>query len=270
VNAASAGDLPLETWEDQSQAALVRRWGVPALLLLQSTTSTNDVAREWAAQGAAPWSVVLAEEQTAGRGRNHKPWLSTPGASISLSVVVPGLGPDDALPLRVGLAVAEALEEVAPPLHPSLKWPNDVLLEGRKVAGILCETAGASVVVGVGVNMGHRSRDFPAPLAEVATSVALSLSDGAEMPSRATVVGAILSRLREQWSRGPAGWRKGWDARDALRGHSVTCTQGPAGEAVGFDARGALLVRTPSNPVVPVVSGSVEVVEDPRVSLSRD
>ena len=257
----------LDVWDGEPTVRLAARWGAPDLRVLGSTASTNDVARAWSNRGGAAWSVVLAERQTAGRGRDRKAWSSTPGASIAMSVLVPTLGPDDALPLRVGLAVAEAIESVAPTLQPTLKWPNDVLLSGRKVAGILCEAAGASVVVGVGVNVGQRAEDFSSLPAGAATSLALSLPPPTPAPSRAEVVGAFLSRLRAQWGGASDGWREGWEARDALAGRRVTCTHGPEGVAVGFDTRGALLVRTPSARVVPVVSGSVRTVEDPATNV---
>ncbi len=142
-----------------------------------STGSTNDDARALAAQGCAHGSLVTADEQTRGRGRSGQRWHSPPGANVYLSIVLrPRLAPHLATPftLAVGLVVAEVVESRIGRAA-ALKWPNDVLVGGRKIAGVLVEAQIrgdrlASLVVGVGLDV--ETRDFPPPLDAIATSLA--------------------------------------------------------------------------------------------------
>ena len=149
----------------------------PALVRLGRVDSTQTVAFALAADGAADRTVVVAQAQTAGRGRRGRLWLDEPGASLLTSIILrPRLQPArlPTLSLAAGVAVVEALERVTG-LKPRLKWPNDVLVDGRKLAGILLESRiGPSplVVLGIGVNLAQRV--FPADLAERATSVRLA------------------------------------------------------------------------------------------------
>ena len=189
------------------------------------TASTNLDAR-----AGTHGDVFTADFQTAGRGRLDHKWLSPPGTNLMMSAVlsVEGLSPEQVstLPLVVGLAVAEGLSPfVAGGLSPLLKWPNDVLVGGRKLAGILCERQGDLVVVGVGVNVGQR--DFPLELAGRATSLAL-LCTG-ETPTCSSVRDGILSKLDEFYSL----WRKEGFAAvypqvvviDCLRGRVLSVRQ---------------------------------------------
>jgi len=140
--------------------------------------STNEVAKEMAYLGAAEGTVVVAEEQTAGRGTKGRTWHSARGLGLYVSLI---LRPRPAarlslLPLAAGLAAREAVE-IASGLAAGLRWPNDLVLTGKKLGGILCETefSGAEVVfavVGLGVNLAHRPFDFPAGLRDLAVSIA--------------------------------------------------------------------------------------------------
>ena len=137
------------------------------------TTSTNLDAR-----AGVHGDVFTADYQTAGRGRLDHKWLSSPGANLMMSVVlsVEGLSPDQVatLPLVVGLAVCKSLASLFPlpsSLFPLLKWPNDVLIDGKKLAGILCERNGDNVIVGIGVNVNQT--EFAPEIADCATSLAL-------------------------------------------------------------------------------------------------
>src|SRR5262245_62133123 len=156
----------------------------PALVRLGRVGSTQAVAFTLAADGAADRTVVIAEAQSAGRGRRGRTWQDEPGASLLTSIILrPHLTPArlPMLSLAAGIAVAEALEQVTG-LIPRLKWPNDVLIDRRKLAGILLESrigaasvdAGATplVVLGIGVNLTQRA--FPSELADRATSVWLA------------------------------------------------------------------------------------------------
>ncbi|MGH2699362.1 MAG: biotin--[acetyl-CoA-carboxylase] ligase [Actinomycetota bacterium] len=168
-----------------------------------SIDSTNLEALRWAAeQGAAEGSLVVADTQTAGRGRWGRSWLSQPGAGLLFSVVLrpssvePGL-----LTTAGGLAVARAIE-VTSGLRATLKWPNDVLIGERKVSGVLVEATSAghatnAVVLGAGINLHARREERPAEIAESATSIAQELDSagGGRVPPRAELLGSVLGEL---------------------------------------------------------------------------
>lgn len=262
-------DRAAERWEGRSAAELAREWGVPAVHLYSTLGSTNDVARALAERGAPAGTVVLAEEQTAGRGRSGRAWASPPGLGIWLSAVLrptalpaPGL-----LPLRVGLAAAGALVPFARPGVVQVKWPNDLLVSGRKLGGILCEGAWDAgtpsfVVVGIGINAWHASDDFPEEIRPRATSLRIA---GGWTPPRAEVTGALVRAVAALPPRLPATLDARelaeLEARDALRGLPVQVrgAAGPAlaGTALGINPEGALLVRTPEGALRTVTSGTV-------------
>jgi len=205
--------------------------GTPRLHL-RVTDSTNNRARELAAAGAAHGTLVTASEQTAGRGRQGRGWAAPPGRALLCSMVI--RGPGALLSLAAGVAVAEVVGPDA-----LVKWPNDVLLAGRKVAGILVEGRPQDgwAVVGVGVNVAVRHTDFPPELRDTAGTLGL----GPE------AIEPTLSRLLDELGRWlPASAEAVLEAirrRDALRGQTVTWTGG-RGRAIGIDDRGRLLLDT--------------------------
>ncbi len=165
---------PVETWR-----AL---WGLQVLEVHEELGSTNDRAGELAREAspaAGGWTLILSEAQTRGRGRGGKIWVSPPGSSLLFSVVIPGRSGDwnALLPIRMGLAAAAGLETalVGPDgsgARVGLKWPNDLLCQGRKVGGILCEQGGqGDLVAGVGINVRQGPGDFPAELRGGAASL---------------------------------------------------------------------------------------------------
>lgn len=143
---------------------------------VQTCTSTNDLAKDMADQGAQEGSVILAEEQTAGKGRYRRPWYSSRGMGLYVSVLLrPPRSEISLLTLVAGLAVAEALYDVLE-IKVCLKWPNDLLWEGKKLGGILSEGSFQGhklnyVIVGIGLNVNQREEDFPADIKETATSL---------------------------------------------------------------------------------------------------
>ncbi|MPZ92000.1 MAG: biotin--[acetyl-CoA-carboxylase] ligase [Actinobacteria bacterium] len=194
-----ASDLSDEILE----RALVGRFG-RYRRVYDSIDSTNLEALRWAAeQGAAEGSLVVADSQTAGRGRWGRMWLAQPGAGLMFSVVLrpeapmhPGL-----ITAAGGLAVAGALERTTG-LRAAIKWPNDVIINERKVSGVLVETRSVghamnAVVLGAGINLHWRSSDLPAEIAESATSIAqeLELSGRGRVPPRAELLAAVLGDL---------------------------------------------------------------------------
>jgi BirA family transcriptional regulator, biotin operon repressor / biotin---[acetyl-CoA-carboxylase] ligase len=212
------------------------------------TDSTSERAKELAAAGAPHGTLVTADEQTAGRGRQGRAWVAPPGSAVLMSLVLREL--DDRfplVPLVAAVAVADACEALAP-VRCAVKWPNDVWIERRKVAGILVEGRPADgwAVLGIGVNVAPV--EFPAELAEIATS--LGLPDGVPLAT-----GAVLQALADWLGKGGDEVVAALRARDALRGERVRWAEG-AGVAAGIDDSGSLLVDTDSGRLT-LVAGEV-------------
>jgi BirA family biotin operon repressor/biotin-[acetyl-CoA-carboxylase] ligase len=205
---------------------------------LRRTDSTNERARELASAGAPHGTLVTAAEQTAGRGRQGRIWTAPPGRALLLSLVLrveqPAL-----VPLAAGVAIAEAVGDDA-----RIKWPNDVLVEGRKVAGILVESRPQEgwAVLGIGLNVAIRPDDFPPELRTSAGTLGREPTD----------LDPTLDRLLEALERWLAADQDtviaAWRARDALEGRRIEWADG-AGKAVGIDDAGRLLVGTSSGTV---------------------
>jgi BirA family biotin operon repressor/biotin-[acetyl-CoA-carboxylase] ligase len=230
------------------------------------TRSTNDDARAAAAAGAPALSAFAADAQTAGRGRGGRAWHSPPGENLYLSFLLrPAWEAGAAAPfaLVVGLAVAEEIDRRLAAPAARVKWPNDVLVGGRKIAGVLLEgsiRAGrlASLVVGVGVDV--HARSFPPDLAPVATSLAIL---GAEHRDRAALAADLVARVDAAascfGSDGLAPFVGALSARDALSGRRVAVDE-IRGVARGIDDAGRLVVERDDGARVPVVSGHVELL----------
>jgi BirA family biotin operon repressor/biotin-[acetyl-CoA-carboxylase] ligase len=204
-------------------------------LHLRLTDSTNERARQLALSGAPHGTVVTAGQQSAGRGRQGRRWLADPGRAVLCSVVV--RHPPRLLPLVSGVAVAEAAEQALDGARCLLKWPNDVLLADRKVAGILVEGRPQEdwAVVGIGLNVAEN--EFPPELQDLAGT--LGLGPEAVEPT----LGLLLECL-ERWLTAPSEEvLEAVRARDALRGRTVKWGQGE-GEAGGLDGDGRLVVLT--------------------------
>lgn len=273
----------LECWEGATATALAHAWSVPRVHLFQRLGSTNDVARRLAEQGAPSGTVVLAEQQVAGRGRAGRAWASPPGLGVWLSVILRGPSVADVtlLPLVVGVLAARSLDAFASPLRPQVKWPNDILLDGRKLGGILCEavwSAGSPtfIVAGVGMNVHHTPTDFPPELRLTATSLRIS---GNASVSRVDVAGAIVRAAISAAS--PEGAAIGerlpteMESRDALLGNEVVVSHADAastveGTAMGVSPEGALLIRTAEGVLRAVRSGSVRLLSMQRALSDSD
>jgi BirA family biotin operon repressor/biotin-[acetyl-CoA-carboxylase] ligase len=232
--------------------------------------STNTVAAEAAASGAPEGSVFLAEQQTAGRGRGSNQWHSAESNGIYCSVILrPALPPADVLVLSLaaGLAVHAAIQDVDSRIVVDLKWPNDVLIQGKKFCGILTEMSAEAtrvrhIVVGVGINVNHAR--FPEELAETATS--LRLTTGSEW-SRMEVCAALLKSLDREYrgllSNGDAQadiLRRFEERSSSVRGRKVHVEEngGFDGTTEGLDSRGFLRVRTQEGLRI-VYSGTVRI-----------
>jgi BirA family biotin operon repressor/biotin-[acetyl-CoA-carboxylase] ligase len=215
----------------------------------RSTDSTNERAKELALQGAPHGTLVTAGEQSAGRGRQGRAWLAPPGRALLMSLVLRDLGGAQAyLPLAAALAVCEACERIAP-VSCSIKWPNDVWIDERKVAGILIEGRPQEgwTVLGIGLNVGTEPEEFPEELSAIATSLRAAAPEAA-VPPLDDVLDALLGALALWLARGSEEILAAWGERDALRGRHVRWQSGE-GTADGVDETGALVVLTPSGRV---------------------
>lgn len=229
---------------------------LPRVELLESTTSTLDIAHRLAAEGAPAGTLVIANEQTAGRGRGGKSWRSAPGAGLWLTLIdrpadSSGLG---VLSLRVGLASAGALDRFAPePIR--LKWPNDLYIDEGKLGGILVEArwreqAVEWVAIGLGVNV--KAPDN--------VETAAGLEPGTDrLDVLADLVPAVVAATR---ARGPldTGEMEEFAARDIARG--LRCIEPAVGRVAGITPTGELLVAL-ADTIAPFRSGSL-VLEDAR------
>lgn len=230
--------------------------------------STNHEAMEAASSGAPEGSVFVAEQQTAGRGRGGNRWHSARSTGIYCSVLLrPALPPSDALMLSLaaGLAVHSAVQEIGPRVVPDLKWPNDVMIGGKKFCGILAEmnaevTRVRYLVIGIGINVNQSS--FPADLQPLATS--LRLATGTEW-SRVELCTALLKSLDREYRNllensdaSNSILRRFQERSSSVRGQQVWMEENGGFEGVteGLDAHGFLQVRTAQG-VRTVFSGTV-------------
>ncbi len=225
------------------------RWPVQ-LHLAEVTGSTNDDAKHAATEGAPEGSVFLAQEQTRGRGRRDHSWSATRGAALLVSVLLrPRIEAQRLPPLSLiaGLALREALVTLgAPAARLRIKWPNDILLDGKKLAGVLVEATllgswPSAVIVGVGLNVDKDA--FPPELAHVATSLeTMGLAGIKREELLVQLLVALGSRVEDYSRRGLLPYLDELRACDAARGRSVL-VDGAHGIAEGIDPEGALMVR---------------------------
>jgi BirA family biotin operon repressor/biotin-[acetyl-CoA-carboxylase] ligase len=221
--------------------------GLPRLHL-RVTDSTNTRARELADAGAPHGTLVTAGEQRAGRGRQGRSWSAPAGRALLCSLVI--RDPPRLLPLAAGVAVAQVAGDPA-----MLKWPNDVLIAGRKLAGILVEGRPQArwAVLGIGLNVALREADFPAELRERAAT--LGLEPAAVEPTLARVLAAL-----ERWiAASPGAVLAAVRERDALRGSQVRWSDGE-GLADGIDDSGRLIVQTADGRRLALVAGEVHLI----------
>lgn len=228
--------------------------------------STNDEALAWASQGAPDFSLIIADEQTSGRGRMDRKWFTPPHSALAMSLILRPTNIERAHPARttglLALSLAESLLTLG--LVPQIKWPNDVLLGGRKAAGILVETTwmGAeldAMVLGMGVNVLNASVPPADQLLFPATSIETELGRPIE---RAELMRDILTRV--------LGWRpklgtdaflKSWEGSLAFRGQQVRVEMGGkkplTGELIGLEMDGGLRLRDEHGKIVTVQFGEV-------------
>lgn len=253
---------------DEIKRDLKTRWlGREKIACFHVVESTNSEAKRLGKKGAPEGTLVVADAQKKGRGRHGRFWESPAGTGLYLSFIMRRRCPPQDFPrmtLAVGVAVASAIEAAG--ARPQLKWPNDVLIAGRKVAGILTEavfnkTRTDFAVVGVGVNVNTPSEAFPPNLRDVAGSLRMSLG---RPVSRVHFLQTLLCRL-EQWcelsaEEGFEKIREGWRQFDTTLGKVVEVVlpnKRFSGVAEALERDGALMVRDTNGEPIRVVAGDV-------------
>lgn len=240
----------------------------------RNTDSTNTRARELAATGAPHGTVITAGGQSAGRGRQGRTWTAPPNKALLYSAIVRPLEDHHTLlPLAVPLSVCEAAEQLNPTLSCKVKWPNDIHVEGKKLAGVLIEARPQDgwAVIGIGLNLTIQENEFPEELRDTATSIfevrAGDRGRGSAGPSPLLPAGPppavpphateVLNQRLDHWVQAePSEVLEEWRNRDALLGREVAW-EGGSGVADGVDDRGYLLVVIPGGDRTAVGAGEV-------------
>ncbi|MEN8136449.1 MAG: biotin--[acetyl-CoA-carboxylase] ligase [Thermodesulfobacteriota bacterium] len=241
--------------------------------LLAGTGSTNTVAIDLAKDGSPAYTVVAAESQSEGRGRLGKSWQSPPGTGLYFSIILrPDLAPEDLpkITLTAGLAVCLAVEKITN-LALMIKWPNDLLLDGRKLGGILAETVNGhghrtAVVLGIGLNVNSPTTAFPADLQDKATS--LLIHTGNEY-RRSELLTSIVTEVKKMVGRferdGFADILNEWRQRDATLGQELAWVAQSGelvrGVSLGPDDNGQLLIKDRLGRIHEVLSGDINLAK---------
>ncbi|MDP2972303.1 MAG: biotin--[acetyl-CoA-carboxylase] ligase [Deltaproteobacteria bacterium] len=249
--------------------SLKTRWMGKVIHYFTRLDSTNSKAYELATRGAEEGEVVIAESQEKGRGRLGRNWFSPSYLNLCLSVILrPKIPPHQAplITLMAAVATAEAIEKYSG-LRPLIKWPNDILLKGRKVAGLLNEIQSETdrihfVILGIGVNLNLDEKMFPQEIRSVATSMKQEMGQSI---SRKAFLQSILLALEAWYSKflkeGGAVILKAWRDRAHIKGKRVKVTsfgETISGIAVDVDSDGALILRMENGKRRRVVAGDVE------------
>lgn len=248
---------------------LQSKWAGREVVFLEETGSTNVEAKRLADQGSVHGTLVVADSQSGGKGRRGRSWHSPKGSAIAMSLILkPELEPEKAsmLTLIQAMAVTKALEDICG-ISPQIKWPNDILVNEKKVCGILTEmnldkTKISSIIIGCGINVNQD--DFPEEIAEIATS--LKIETG-QIQSRAKLIAHICKVFEEYFEefvvvKDLSGIVDAYNERLISRGRTVKVLDPKeefTGEALGINALGELLVKRTDGATVNVYAGEVSV-----------
>jgi BirA family biotin operon repressor/biotin-[acetyl-CoA-carboxylase] ligase len=251
----------LTHWDGEPVHVWTHMWRADVVEAHDVLGSTNVRLKELVAGGAGPFSVVVAEEQTAGRGRSGGVWHSPAGAGLWLSTLLPAAGGVAPwLPLAVGVAAARAAEHACPGVRVGIKWPNDLEIGGRKAGGILCEHGHGAVVAGIGIDVRLPGEGLPGDVA--ARAISLEEAWGAQV-SMGALATALMHELHALVPAGPepmdADLLVELARRDVLRDRAVRTEQAGDGTARGIGGDGALRLERSDGAEVRVVAGSVRV-----------
>jgi len=250
---------------------LATRWLGSSLFCYQTVKSTNDIAADMAEQGGIEGTVITAEQQTKGRGRLGRHWYSPTGTGIYLSVLFrPRLRPDNApgISIAAAVALADTLDDYLPN-DVRIKWPNDILIRGRKISGILTELSAEGsrinhVIVGIGININQRAGDFPDDIKSIATSLRREVK---RKVNRVELLQRFLKNLERQYEsylihrlqKSLPKLRR----YSSLIGHEITIRAGKSqttGIARDIDVDGCLILETEQG-TVPIIAGEVTIVK---------
>jgi BirA family biotin operon repressor/biotin-[acetyl-CoA-carboxylase] ligase len=236
------------------------------LLFQPSVGSTMDMARDAAAHGAADGTLALADEQTAGRGRLGRGWVTPPALNLTSTLLIrPSAAALRQVAMITPLAIARAVESADSSLRPDIKWPNDIHLRGKKLAGVLIEIvegdAPAAVLVGAGININLDPRQH-VEIADIATSL---LAETGRAHDREAILAAYVGAFEELYIDAPsAEIYDAWRSRLVTLGRQVHA-RWPGGEAAGLaedvDDDGSLVIRSASGERVTVEAGDVTLRE---------
>jgi BirA family transcriptional regulator, biotin operon repressor / biotin---[acetyl-CoA-carboxylase] ligase len=237
------------------------------ILVFDAINSTNDLARKHLEEGAQEGLVLMAESQTHGRGRMGRSWESSPGTGVYMSVLLkPEIQPQrlPLLTLLAGVAAVQAVNAFAN-RKAQLKWPNDILLNGKKISGILSEYhptpgGGNAVIIGIGVNANHSPSDFPEELRSIATSLRIETGRPVDRTALACALIRHLDREYNAFLQGESDVIEKWMHYSDMSGKKVSVTRGTAvihGTALGLDSLGRLLIRTTDGKEMAFDSGEV-------------
>lgn len=232
------------------------------LIIVEEAESTQDLARDMAERGEPDGVAVMALHQTGGRGRYGRSWISPPGKNVALSLILrPALTPSEGvlLGLLSSIAAAAAIEDRGVP-GVELRWPNDVMAQGRKIAGILLEARIHGpvleyVIIGIGINVNTVSSDFPAELRPTVTSLLMCTGTEWDIEEIARSFLEQMEVLSRRVRSEGCGFIPGlWEHRWAHRGQTMR-RDGIIGRAEGLDSDGALLLRTDDGRLLRITSG---------------
>ncbi len=232
------------------------------IVRLGEVASTIDEARRLAREGAEHGTVVIADWQSAGRGRLGRSWCTLSGKSLAATIILRESPGRDHLPLA-GMAAALAVVNAARSrlgIRLRTKWPNDVVHQGRKVAGTLAELAGDALLLSIGLNINGRRSDLPSGIRETATT--LETIVGAHV-AREALIAAVVRAFDRQWRaflRDPRALLRRWERLDITRNVAITVTDGREryrGIALGVDPRGCLRLRLTDGRVFAFIAGEV-------------
>lgn len=236
----------------------------------ESVQSTQRIAHVLAGDGASEGTLVIADEQTAGRGRLMREWHSSKGTGIWMSLILKPLLPPQKAPqftLITAVAVVQAIEEVTD-LHPQIKWPNDILIDGKKVTGILTELQAESdkinsIIIGIGMNVNHLKEHFPDELQKIATSLAI---EQGEPLSRSEIVQKVLERIEALYSmymkEGFTPVKLLWESYAISIGKKIrarTINGTIEGRALGITDEGVLKIEDSAGTIHQIYSADIEV-----------
>lgn len=238
------------------------------ILVFDAIESTNELARKHLEEGASEGWVLLAESQTRGRGRLGRSWISIPGVGIYMSVILkPRIQPErlPQLTLLAGVAAVQSINEFTNK-KAQLKWPNDILLNGKKLSGILSEyhttqNGETGVIIGIGINANHSPSDFPEDLRPLATSLGIETGDPVDRQTLATSLIRHLDREYDAFlGDNDSAILKKWTDHSDMFGKKIVAARGGKeiqGTAFGLDLRGRLLIRTQQGKELALDSGEI-------------